>query len=161
MRKMEGPAPGGRIDGSNHKGFRRTPASLHDLLKGAGRCSGTQDATGRAFAARGTRSGATSGFPSAGVCRGRGSEWSESRAAVARMDAGWSYRGNCGGDDWGDDLPPGSANDPGRRTRGCSEANRMASSQRCSAGGAGGRDFADDAETRRVVSESECPREKE
>src|SRR5882762_1983419 len=159
MREMEGPAPGGRIDGSNHKGFRRTPASLHDLLKGAERCSGTRDATGRAFAARGARSGATSGFPSAGVCRGRGSEWSEPRPTVAGMDAGLSYRGNCGGDDWGDDLPPGGANDLGRRTRGRSEANRMASSQRCSAGGAGARDFADDAETRRVVSE--CPREKE
>src|SRR6267143_4724958 len=159
MREMEGPASGDRIDGSNDKGFRRTPASLCDLFKGAGRCSGTQDATGRAFAARDARSGAASGFPSAGACHDWGSEWGEPRATVAGMDAGWSYGGNCSGDDWGDDVPPGSANDPGRRTRRRSEANRVASAQRCSAGDAGSRDFADDTETRRVISE--CPRKKE
>ena len=158
---MEGPAPGSRTEGNYDKGFRRASANLHDLFKGTGRCSSTQGATRRAFATRGARSGTTSGFPSASACRGRGSKWSESRAAVAGMDAGGSCHGNCGADDWGDHVPKGSANHPGRRTRRRSEANGMASPQRCSAGDAGTGDFADDAETRRVVSESECPREKE
>src|SRR6266403_5017931 len=105
MREMEGPAPGGRIDGSEGEGFRRAPASLHDLFKRAGGCSGTQDTTGRAFAARGAGSGASGGFPSAGACRGRGSEWSEARAAMASMDAGGSYGGNRGVDDRGADVP--------------------------------------------------------
>jgi len=30
------PAPGGRIDGSNDKGFRRASANLFDVFKGAG-----------------------------------------------------------------------------------------------------------------------------
>src|SRR6266850_6451398 len=153
MRKMEGAAPGGRIDGSDNKGFRRASANLHDVFEGAGRCPGTQGATGRAFAARGARSGATGEFPSAGACRGRGCKWSESRAAVAGMDAGWRYRGNCGADDWGHDVPQSSAKDSGERTRRRAEAGGMASSQRCSAGDTGARDFADDAETRRVLSE--------
>src|SRR6267142_4914629 len=105
MREMEGPVPGGRIDGSYDKGSRRAPANLHDLFKGAGRRSGTQGATGRAFAARGAGSGAPGGFPSAGACRGRGSEWSEARAAMASMDACGSYGGNRGADDRGDDVP--------------------------------------------------------
>src|SRR6267378_5604122 len=157
MREMEGPDLGGRFAGTNGKGFRRAPADLHDLFKGTGRAAGTQGATGRAFAARGSRSGATSGFPSAGACCGRGSKWSEPRAAMAGMDAGWSHRGNCGADDWGNHVPKSSANDPRRRTGGRSEANGMASPQRCAAGDAGARDFAEDAETRRVVYE--CSRE--
>src|SRR6266478_239382 len=159
MREMEGPAPGSRIDGGYDNGFRRASANLHDLFKGAGRCSGTQGATGRAFATRGARSGASSRFPSEGACRGRGSERSEWRAAVAGMDAGGSYRGNCGADDRGDDVPQSSAKDSGKRTRRRAETGGMASSQRCSAGDTGARDFADDAETRQVVSE--CSREKE
>ena len=52
-----------------------------------------------------------------------------------------------------------SAKDSRKRARRRAEAGGMASSQRCSAGDTGARDFADDAETRRVVSE--CSGEKE
>src|SRR5882724_5915852 len=144
MREMEGPAPGGCVDGSYDEGLRGASANLHDLFKGAGRCSGTQGATGRAFAAHGARSGTTRGFPSGGACR----KWSEPRATVAGMDAGWSNGSDSrGAGNWSDVVPESSENGSGGRTCRRAEAGGMASSQRCSAGDAGARDFGHDAET--------------
>src|SRR5713226_7217821 len=158
MREMERPVAGGCPDGSNGAGSRRAPASLHELFRRAERASSTQGAIGRAAAAGGSRSGAVDGFPGASASRGGGRRRGEARAAVACLGAGWSDGGDSrGARNWRDVLPQNRENGSGGGTCRRADAGGVASAQRCSAGESGAGDFAEDAETRRVVSA--CPRQ--
>src|SRR5260370_30662864 len=158
MREVEGPVAGGCPDGSNSEGSRRAPASLRELFRRAERASSTPGAIGLTAAADGSRSGTVGGFPGARAGRGGGRQRGEARAAVAGMDAGWSDRGDSRGRrNWSDVLSQNSENRSGGRTCRRADPGGVASAQRCPAGQSRAGDFAEDAETRRVVSA--CPRE--
>src|SRR6266851_8265097 len=158
MRELEGPVAGGCPGGSNSDGSRRAPASLRELFRRAERASSTQGAIGRAAAAGRSRSGAVAAFPGASASRGGGRQREEARAAVAGMDAGWSDSGDSrGARNWSDVLSQNSENGAAGRTCRRADAGGVASAQRCPAGESGAGDFAEDAETRRVVSA--CPRQ--
>src|SRR5712692_379469 len=155
---MERPVAGGCPGGSNSEGSRRAPASLRELFTRAERASSTQGAIGRTAAVDGSRSGAVGGFPGARASRGGGRQREEARAAVAGMDAGWSDRGDSRGPRNGSDvLSQNSGNGSRGRTCRRADAGGVASAQRCPARESGPGDFAEDAETRRVISA--CPRE--
>src|SRR5216684_7011854 len=155
---MEGPVAGGCPGGSNSEASRRAPASLHELFTRAERASSTQGAIRRPSAPDGSSSGPVGGFPGTSAGRGGGRQRGEERAAVARLDPGWSDGGDSrGARNRSDVVPQNSRNGSGGRTCRRADAHGVASAQRRSAGQSGAGVFAEDAETRRVVSA--CPRE--
>src|SRR5712692_8911490 len=94
---MERPVAGGCPGGSNSEGYRRAPASLHELFSRADRASSTPGAIGRTAAAGGARSEAVACLAVATASLGGGRRGGEGRACQAGMDAGWSEGGESRG----------------------------------------------------------------
>src|SRR5216684_3744018 len=152
MREMEVPVAGGCPDGNSGGRSRRTRVEVRQLCGGAGGAARAAGTAGRTAAPRGARGGSAGGISCAGVGRSGGGERSEARAAVASMGAGRSDGGDRGdANDWFDVAPESSTDCAGDRTGRRPKARRMASTKRRTAGSSRARDFADNAETRRVV----------
>src|ERR1700687_3449694 len=149
---MEGTGGGGCPDGNSGGRSRRTCVEVRQLCGGVGGTARAARTAGRTAAPRGARGGTAGGISCARVGRSGGRERSEAWAAEAIMGAGRSDGGDRGDAiDWSDDASESSTDRPRNRTGRRRETCGMAGTKRCTAGNSWSGDFADTAETRRVV----------